>query len=87
MGTAALVIQIFRKGQRSVKNKKTGDGKEESNDSPKILDRRITSDIPGLPLGVLDGTLKSWYSETKQTATFTQPLIMQSSKCLVSHCD
>ena len=32
------------------KNKR-GDRKGESNDSPEIPDRRITSDIPGLPSG------------------------------------
>ena len=32
------------------KNKR-GDRKGESNDSPKIPDRRVTSDIPGLPWG------------------------------------
>ena len=30
---------------------KRGDRKGESNDSPEIPDRRVTSDIPGLPSG------------------------------------
>ena len=33
------------------RKKKRGDRKGESNASPEIPDRRVTSDIPGLPLG------------------------------------
>ena len=33
------------------RRKKRGDRKGESNDSPESPDRRVTSDIPGLPLG------------------------------------
>ena len=40
-----------RKRTRQKKNKR-GDRKGESNDSPEIPDRRLTSGIPGLPSGV-----------------------------------
>ena len=39
------------------KNKR-GDRKRESNDSPEILDRRVTSDIPGHPSGQKRGACK-----------------------------
>ena len=39
-----------RKSKRT-RQKKTGDRKGESDDSPEIPDRRKTSDIPSLPLG------------------------------------
>ena len=35
------------------KKNKRGDRKGESNDSPEIPDRRLTSDIPGLPSGTI----------------------------------
>ena len=34
---------------RTRQKSKRGDRKEESNDSPKIPDKGVTSDIPGLP--------------------------------------
>jgi len=37
---------------RTREKNKRGDRKEKSNDSPEIPDRRVPSDIPGLPLGV-----------------------------------
>ena len=37
--------------RKSERKKTRGDRKGESNDSPEIPDRRLTSDIPGLPLG------------------------------------
>ena len=40
-----------QKEQEDQTEKKRGDRKGESNDSPEIPDRRITSDIPGLPSG------------------------------------
>ena len=41
-----------RKNNRIRQKNKRADNKVESNDSPDIPDRRETSDIPGLPLGV-----------------------------------
>ena len=40
-----------QKEQEDYAEKTRGDRKGESNDSPEILDRRETSDIPGLPSG------------------------------------
>ena len=45
-----------RKSNRTRQKNKTGDSKVESNDSPEIPDRGETSDIPGLPSGVLRST-------------------------------
>ena len=42
----------IRQGNRTKQKNKRGDSKVESNDSPEILDRGETSDIPGLPSGV-----------------------------------
>ena len=40
------------------KKKKRGDRKRESNNSPEIPDRRVTSDTPGLPSGIIrDGNV------------------------------
>ena len=44
---------IDRKGNRTRQRNKRGDSKVESNDNPEIPDREETSDIPGLPSGVL----------------------------------
>ena len=48
-----------RKGNRTRQTNKRDDGKVESNDSPEIPDRGETSDIPGLPSGVLRLSLES----------------------------
>ena len=40
-----------KREKKKEKKKKRGDRKGESNDSPEIPDRRVTSDIPGLPSG------------------------------------
>ena len=40
-----------KKSNRTRQKNKRGDSKEESNDSPEILERGETSDIPGLPSG------------------------------------
>ena len=45
------------------KNKR-GDRKGESNDSPEIPDKRVTSDVPGLPLGTKDRYLTSQTQST-----------------------
>ena len=37
---------------KKMRQKRTGDRKEESYDSPEIPDRRGSSDIPDLPLGI-----------------------------------
>ena len=42
-----------RKGNKTGQKNKGGDSKVESNDSPEIPDRRETSDIFGLPSGVM----------------------------------
>ena len=42
-----------RKSNRTRQKNKRGDSKVESNDSPEIPDRGETSDIPGLPSGVV----------------------------------
>ena len=42
-----------RKGTRTRQKNKRGDSKVESNDSPEIPDRGETSDIPGLPSGMM----------------------------------
>ena len=44
---------IRQKGNRTRQKNKRGDSTVESNDSPEIPDRGQTSDIPGLPSGVL----------------------------------
>ena len=42
-----------RKGNKTRQKNKRGDSKVESDDSPEIPDRGETSDIPGLPSGVI----------------------------------
>ena len=42
-----------RKGNRTRQKNKRGDSKVKSNDSPEIPDKGETSDIPGLPSGVV----------------------------------
>ena len=42
-----------RESNRTRQKNKRGDSKAESNDSPEIPDRGETSDIPGLPSGVI----------------------------------
>ena len=49
---------IRQKENRTRQKNKRGDSKVESNDSPEILDRGETSDIPGLPSGDTPVTLK-----------------------------
>ena len=54
-GPAGKKKKKDRKGNtnRTRQKNKRGDSKVESNDSPEIPDRGVTSDIPGLPLGVV----------------------------------
>ena len=42
-----------RKNNRTRPKNKSGDSKVESNDSPEIPDMKKTSDIPGIPLGLM----------------------------------
>ena len=44
-------------GNRTRQKNKRGDSKAKSDDSPEIPDRGETSDIPGLPSGVVTKTL------------------------------
>ena len=53
-------------GNRTRQKNKRGDSKVESNDSPEIPDRGETSDIPGLPLGVLKKNIEEFSQKKKK---------------------
>ena len=46
-----------KKQEDKAEKNKRGDRKGKSNDSPEIPDRRLTSDIPGLPSGLVETIL------------------------------
>ena len=57
--------KMTRQKEQGEYGAKQGGRKGESNDSPEIPDRRVTSDIPGLPSGACTGL----QTEKKQTGT------------------